>query len=332
MDLRSIKAWCFVTLAAATLLCSSRADTSLDVTRDKALKGIEACKRRNEASSRECKSLNKNIQTLVDVYRQGDKTVLPTLLHFTYLSDFFGEALISDPDGFLIEVSQLPEAQQEAVAYGLAGGMGGMPAQRYQRVRSALMTLSDSSSNYELARKCLVALDTENASLVINYFPPLTFVSRVGDFQLHWYSRELYALGERPLWPPTSENQRAYRITVIPAFSESESATLKVMDDGSSNVSLRTTGRYRRSLAIDKSKTISAKQAADFTDVLNRIQFWQLPTESPHRGFDGAEWILEGVQDGTYHVVVRWCPGKEPFGEAARKLFDLAGRSHIGGC
>jgi hypothetical protein len=332
MSFRSIKAWCFVTVAATTFLCSSKADTSLDAKRDKALKGVEACLRRNEVSSRECKSLNKNVQTLVDVYRQGDKTVLPTLLHFTYLCEFFGEALTGDPDGFLLAVSRLSEADQEAVAHGLAGGMTGTPSQRYQSVRSALMTVSDSSSNYQLARKCLVTLETQNASLVVNYFPPQTFASRAGDFQVHWYSSELYALKEKPLWPPTSEDERTYRITVLPAFSVPVSATLKVMDNGSGNVNLRETDRHRRLLAVDNAKAISAKQAADFTALLNRVQFWQLPTESPQRGFDGAEWILEGVQDGIYHVVVRWCPGKAPFGEAARKLFDLAGRSFTGGC
>jgi len=69
MGFRSIKAWCFVTVAAATFLCSSNADSLLDEKRDKALKGVEACLRRNEVSSRECKSLNRNVQTLVEVYR-----------------------------------------------------------------------------------------------------------------------------------------------------------------------------------------------------------------------------------------------------------------------
>jgi hypothetical protein len=330
MGCRSVKACCFVIVATATILYSSNADTSVNARRDEALKGVDACLRRNEISNPECKSLNKNIQTLLDVYRQGDKTVLPTLLHFTYLCDFFGEALIGDPDGFLSAVSHLPETNQEAVANGIAGGIAS--GQRYQSIRSALMTVSDSSSNYQLARKCLVTLETENALLLVNYFPPQTFANRSGDFLVHWFSRELYALKEKPLWPPTSENERTYRITVLPAFSVPESVTLKVIGDGSGNVNLRATDRYRRLLAVDKAKTISAKQAADFTSLLNRVQFWQLPTESGQLGVDGTEWILEGVQDGTYHVVVRWCPGRTPFGKAGRKLFDLAGYSSTGAC
>jgi len=278
MGCRSVKACCFVIVATATILHSPNADTSLNARRDKALKGVEACLRRNEVSSRECKSLNKDIQTLVDVYRQGDKTVLPTLLHFTYLCDFFGEALIGDPDGFLSAVSHLSERDQEAVAKGIAGGILGTPGQRFQSIRSTLMTVSDSSSNYQVARKCLVTLETENASLLVNYFPQQTFANRGGDFLVHWFSRGLYALKEEPLWPPTSENERTYRITVLPAFSVPESVTLKVMGDGSGLVSIRATDRHQRLLAIDNARTISAKQAADFTSLLNRVQFWQLPT------------------------------------------------------
>jgi hypothetical protein len=75
---------------------------------------------------------------------------------------------------------------------------------------------------------------------------------------------------------------------------------------------------------VDAAYTISPQQVADFTAALNRIQFWQLPIEISQLGNDGAEWILEGVQDGRYHIVHRWCPGKTPFGEVARNLFDLA--------
>jgi hypothetical protein len=76
--------------------------------REKALQGINACLRRNEVSSRECKPLNHDVETLVDLYRGGNKSVLPTLFQFTYLTDFYDEALLSDPDGFLTALTQLP--------------------------------------------------------------------------------------------------------------------------------------------------------------------------------------------------------------------------------
>ena len=48
---------------------------------------------------------------------------------------------------------------------------------------------------------------------------------------------------------------------------------------------------------------------------------------------------MEGVKDGNYRTVVRWCPDIEHqtadethFGDAGHLLFDLAGHKHIGGC
>jgi hypothetical protein len=90
----------------------SYADSSPAARREAALKAINACIQRNEASSRECKKVNANVQTVVEVYNQGDQTVLPTLFKFTYLTDFYGEALLADPDCFLTEMGRLPETDQ----------------------------------------------------------------------------------------------------------------------------------------------------------------------------------------------------------------------------
>src|SRR4051812_25021119 len=98
----------------------SYADSSMTAKRDKALAGIKACLHRNGVSNRECRHLDQGVQTLVAVYRGGDKSVLPTLLRFTYLSAFYDEALLSDPDGFLSAMAHLPAKDQQAVAAGIA--------------------------------------------------------------------------------------------------------------------------------------------------------------------------------------------------------------------
>jgi hypothetical protein len=89
-------------------------------------------------------------------------------------------------------------------------------------------------------------------------------------------------------------------------------------------------------LNVDGARAVAPQQAADFAATLNRIHFWQLPPEFPpdphHRLVDGTEWILEGVENGSYHIIVRECPGRTPFSEAAGKLFDLAGQKSRGGC
>src|SRR5579863_8613770 len=89
--------------------------------RDKALAGIKACLRHNETDSRECRDLNKNVETLIDVYRDGDKSVLPTLFRVPYLKDFYGDALLADPIGFLEELAKLSGDDQKGIAESLAG-------------------------------------------------------------------------------------------------------------------------------------------------------------------------------------------------------------------
>ena len=51
----------------------SYADSPPTTTRDKALEGIQACLHRNEVSSRECKHLNRDVQTVVEVDTRDDK-------------------------------------------------------------------------------------------------------------------------------------------------------------------------------------------------------------------------------------------------------------------
>jgi len=121
--MRRVFALSVLALAASVVSYGQTAPTTK---RDKALERIKACLRRNEVSSRKCKHLNHDVETLVEVYKGGDKSVLPTLFRFTYLTDFYDEALLSDPDGFLTAMTHLPQKEQQAVAVGIAGGVAGV--------------------------------------------------------------------------------------------------------------------------------------------------------------------------------------------------------------
>jgi hypothetical protein len=126
----------------------------------------------------------------MDIYRQGDKTVLPTLLRITYLTDFYGEALVSDPNGFLNAASQLSERDRQQVTLGLAGAVNGVSRQRFDAIRTILLKVPDSSPNYQVGRMCLLTLELENAAFLVNYFPP----AESGGPTLSlawWFSRDL---------------------------------------------------------------------------------------------------------------------------------------------
>ncbi len=259
---------------------------------------------------------------------------------FTYLTDFYGEALLSDPDGFLAAVNQLPEKAQQEVAIGIAGGAFNLLTKpRFTALRAALKGVPQSSPLKSIAQECLQQLETNNASLFLNYFPPQTFTSRTAYVHTFWYSRELYALGEQPLWPPESSEETTYRFTHLGAFSGPKSVRLTVLPDGTGTVRIKALSPSRYRQEMDDSRTVSAEQVSRFLDILTKADYWHVPTEMPRRGLDGADWILEGRQGGQYRVVVRWCPGtgsREPevlaFAGAARLLLDFSGHKYNGGC
>ena len=315
------------------------ADSSLDAKRDAALKAVDACIRRNEVSSRECKKLNANVQTLIDVYKQGDKTVLPTLFKFTYLTDFYGETLLADPQGFLNAMSQLPEKSQKEVAIGIAGGLYGVRAkERFDAIRELLRNIPASAPTKKTSELCLGIVERQNASFFVSYFPPQTFTSRAADFQLRWYSADMHALGERPLWPP-SERETTYRLTYLPAFSDPTVITLSASPGGEWRIAIKAIGEDRETTTFEGTAAMSPERVTRFLGLLDRAHFWTTPTELRTVGADGAEWIMEGARDGKYRAVVRWCPGIErqsdeqtAFAEAGRLMFELAGHRHGRGC
>lgn len=318
----------------------SFADSSPSARRDAALKAIRSCIQRNEVSSRVCRKLNANLDTLVEVYKQGDKSVLPTLLKFHYLTDFYGEALLNDSGIFLTAMSELPQRDQQGVADGIAGGMFGLRSkERFEAIRSLLRDIPDQAPIKATSRLCLETLERTNAAFFQTYFPPQTFTSRGADFQVRWYSAEMYALGEKPLWPPSSGPEPTYRLTYIPAFAGPTVITLTAPPDGKGRAAIKTLDAERETTKVDETVSASRDQLNRFLTLMDEAHFWTTPTELERTGRDGAEWIMEGVKDGQYRIVVRWCPDIErksteeiPFAEAGLLMFEMAGRKHVGGC
>ena len=100
-------------------------------------------------------------------------------------------------------------------------------------------------------------------------------------------------------------------------------------------------------LEIDNTVPVAAEKIANFSNMLAKADFWNMQPDEVNRGLvrsvrvhrDGGDWILEGVQNGEYHIVVRWCPAADhdsaqalAFADAARLLLEFAGQKHKGDC
>jgi len=160
------------------------------------------------------------------------------------------------------------------------------------------------------------------------YFPPgvLGATTQEHDFKANWYAKELKALHEPSLWELSHNdpNVEAYRFLWLRTFDHPIAARLVVRASGSGWMHARMTsgqGGYAPGRIIrwgvswlTKAKTQSLLEALAAAD------FWNLPTlagvnETPpgpdgtvEIGADGAQWIVEGVKNGQYHVVDRWSP------------------------
>jgi hypothetical protein len=157
-----------------------------------------------------------------------------------------------------------------------------------------------------------------------SYFPIKTKTGGEGvtEFESKWYGQSLERMKE-PRLPESAEDANAdvYRITILPTWGNS--IAVRVQKHGESySLSAR---RLDGQAGYDPGKLVESKDIALGADdsktlarLIQNLNFFQMPTEDDVRGFDGDEWIIEGVSQGKYHVAVRWCAGSYDPGK--RKL------------
>lgn len=77
-------------------------------------------------------------------------------------------------------------------------------------------------------------------------------------------------------------------------------------------------------LAKKQTLDVSKDDVAHLQSLIAAIAYWTMPTQAGPGGNDGAQWILEGVQRGQYHVVVRWSPKIGPYREVCMYMLNLS--------
>lgn len=150
----------------------------------------------------------------------------------------------------------------------------------------------------------------------VKYFPE---EAAGGDPRLDkfvdWYSVQLTALKEPSLLEmantPSSES---YRFLWLRTFHHPIAIRLDVKADGSSVLTTKITsgeGGYESGvLTVNTSRNLTQEQTQNIVKKIEEALFWSMPIldDGNTIGVDGAEWIVEGVKNGKYHVVTRWSP------------------------
>jgi len=278
-------------------------------------------------------SLLKDGNTLLSSYRAGDRSVLASLMRVNALSvglrsldcKFFAQAMLDDLDGFLSALSSTQNAKDawlNSEAIGSACDCSGISLGPFNEIRGKLRNVRHDSASFSLAEQCRRDLEDTNATLLVTYFPQNAFASPGGDFMVQWYSGVFYELGEKPLWP-ANPKQVTYRFVWIRSFHDPVSITMDVQPGGTGQLHLHINGLVPRELE-SKTQALSKQQAQEVLELIDRAGFWNMATEGGPHGNDGAEWILEGVQGGQYHVVTRWDASGTAFGKALLELIRLS--------
>ena len=166
----------------------------------------------------------------------------------------------------------------------------------------------------------------------IDYFPPGTLgeTPQSSHFREQWYSDQLHALKEPSLWELSkTQSTETYRFLWLRSFHQPISVRLDISHHGTGVLTTKAAsgrGGYKPgNLTTNKTRALTKEQTIWFLDRIEEQGFWSLPAYAkPHKevgpngestvevNLDGAQWILEGIKDGQYHVADRWSPGNGP--------------------
>jgi len=177
------------------------------------------------------------------------------------------------------------------------------------------------------------------------YFPVGVFDKQTvhGSPRGAWYGRELAAMNEPSLFESRDDKKlHAYRFLWLRSFHRPVSVRLSINSGGDGFVVTKMTdgkGGRGGKLIVDSKINLDRSHIEEVMEKLQALNFWSMQTEEssgtaerrdalgqskatiPH--VDGAQWILEGAQNGKYHVVDRWSPGDSAYARFCKHLLEL---------
>ena len=155
------------------------------------------------------------------------------------------------------------------------------------------------------------------------YFPIRTNPGGVGLTALEskWFGKPLQRMGE-PRLPDLAKNVNAdvYRLMILPTWRNSIAVRAERHEDIYSLSARRLDGLagYDPGELVEaKDIELTAEDSNSLALLIQNLDFFRLPIDDDVRGWDGTEWIIEGVSQGKYHIAHRW--GAE-YGTTKRKL------------
>jgi hypothetical protein len=129
-------------------------------------------------------------------------------------------------------------------------------------------------------------------------------------FLTSWFGESLYRMEEpRLTHMATNEAAVAYRFTISPTWGNTVSVRIQNEGKVFKLFAKRLDGRggYELGKLIERKEfVLPERQSAEIFACLESLNFFATTTLKSDGGCDGEYWVLEGVQNGKYHVVARW--------------------------
>jgi hypothetical protein len=182
------------------------------------------------------------------------------------------------------------------------------PAEKYERARAAV--------DAEIAR-------CERGETGPDWFPP-DFDNSYGRC---WYRSALMAMHEQPLWPP-KPGVEIYRFTFLPWRNLAQSARVDLTAKVAEAVEMSGNGDTPGEPVHQTHEKVNAQGQIAVRAAVEAEGFWSPDPDEEWPGNDGAQWIVEGVRGGEYHVRKVWSGHIEDrvaFRELCEALVDASG-------
>jgi hypothetical protein len=164
------------------------------------------------------------------------------------------------------------------------------------------------------------------------YFPKGAFkdsseTASFQGFKERWYAKHLRSMREPSLSEASKDNSLvAYRFLWLRTFHSPIAIRLTIHVDGTGTLTGKMTngkGGYNAgNLTLNETHELTKAQVAEFLGLLQKAAFWSAPSEDGAGGNDGAQWVLEGVENSRYHIVDRWSPEKSDFERLCFFMFE----------
>jgi hypothetical protein len=171
---------------------------------------------------------------------------------------------------------------------------------------------------------CFPGRSTEISRIQVtgHYFP-----QDVPRFFVEWFSKHLRAMDE-PSLRRGNAFEETYRFLWLRSFHRPIAVRVWRAGDRYFLVAkeLDGAGGYAPgNIIVNKSRQLTSEEWITFMRLLEQSCFWNLaPEDTNTRGNDGAEWVVEGVKQGRYHVADVWTPNAGAYHDACIYLLKIA--------